>query len=458
MRLLVSLPLFALASSLAHAQETYTIQLKLDPGVGKTVTSRSHDVSTGSMKFFDADGKLLAEHKKEGSEDSYRLTVLEADKDGQPTKFVRVYDKANEKEDGKTKTFSYQGRTVLFEKVDGKFRLGVAGEPALDGKDVEKLLKKANKKGAADGLLRNLPPSKPVKVGDSWNVPVKPVADSMDDMPVDVKDSTITAKLVKVYPKGKSQFGSFEVELKMVLKGEVEDEGAVMKFDSDTTLSASLTVDAAIDASTTERKELGTMAMKGEGKMTAGGMNLRMVFDMKGKGGEEVSAETDDPKARILPKVVFAAGPGEWTVFKHKEFAFEAKFPGTPETKSSTKNGNTTTEFGVQADEKRIWYAVTITEYPADKVKLDAAAVYANLKKVPNIKESADIKIAGLPAVELKQDVKQAKTVHVTQRVLVVGQRMYQLLVVVEEGRKADAKEFFDSFKLDVKAATKKDD
>jgi hypothetical protein len=201
------------------------------------------------------------------------------------------------------------------------------------------------------------------------------------------------------------------------------------------------------------------MAMKGEGKMTTAGMNLRIEFDMSGTGGDEVSAEIDDPKARVAPKVTFAATPGEWAEFKQTDHAFKAKFPGAVEKKSNTsKDGVVTTEYGVQLDSGRVYYAVTVSEYPAYKFKIDPAAAYGNLKKQPGVKESSDIKIGGVAAVELKQDIKKGATIQLTQRVVIVGQRMYQLLVVNEEGRKADGKQFFDSFELDVKALPKKDD
>lgn len=446
------------AISLAHAQETHTIKLKIDADLGKTINFRTHDVSTGSMKFFDADNKQIGEEKKEGAETSYRLTTLERDKNGKPTKFIRVYDKAFEKEAGKTNAFSYQGRTVLFEKVGDKFRVGVVGEPPLAAKDVGKLIKDVSKKGDSNALLRNLSPGKAVKVGDSWSVPVKPVAESMEDMPADLAKSKITAKLEKVYTKGKSKFATFDVDLKFFLTSRKDDDGTIT-FNDGAMLTAKMKVDIAIDGSSTERTELGTMAMKGEGKMSTGGMNLRIEFNMSGDGGDEISAETDDPKARVVPKVVFAPTPGDWTEFKQKDHAFEAKFPGVPEKKSETnKEGVTTTEYGVQLESGRVYYAVTVSDYPADKFKLDAAAAYANLKKQPNVKESSDIKIGGIAAVELKQDIKKKSTIHLTQRVVIVGQRMYQLLVVTEEGRKADAKQFFDSFQLDAKALPKKDD
>jgi hypothetical protein len=441
------------------AQDSYTIKLKLDMDVGKSVDYRSSSTGTGSIKFFDLDGKLLLESTRESEETTYRLTVLERDKAGKATRFIRVYDKANELEDGKAKTFSYAGRTLYFEKVGDKFRIGVVGAPPLDAKDIAQLHKKLDKKSDSEPLLRHLSPGKPVKVGDSWSVPVKPVAEAMDDMPADVEKSKITATLVKVYKKGKSQFATFEIKMNMVLAGKIDKDGESMAFDKPGTLTADMMVDAAIDGSTTERKEGGTIAIRGEAMMTTAGNRLRAVFDMKGTGSDEKSAEIDDAKARTVPKVTFAAAPGEWAEFKQKDHAFAARFPGSPDKKAKTDDrGITTTEYSVEIDSRRVYYAVIVSEYPADKFKLDAATVYGNLKKTPGLKESSDIRLAGLAGVEMKQEVKKETTVHVTQRIVIVGQRMYQLMVVAAEGRAADGKQFFESFKLDEMPPVKKKD
>lgn len=134
MRSIISVMFVFLTAPFGHAQDKHSIKFKIDTDVGKRITYRSFDISTGSMKFFRADGKLVSEHKNERSETSYRTTVFERDKDGTATKFVRAYDKALKKESGNTKTLSYRGRTLLFEKRDGKFRIGVIDEPPLDAK------------------------------------------------------------------------------------------------------------------------------------------------------------------------------------------------------------------------------------------------------------------------------------------------------------------------------------
>ena len=59
--------------------------------------------------------------------------------------------------------------------------------------------------------------------------------------------------------------------------------------------------------------------------------------------------------------------------------------------------------------------------------------------------------------VELKQDIKTMVVLHLTHRVVIVGQRMYQMILTTADGRKSDATQFFDSLQLD-ETARKKDD
>jgi hypothetical protein len=437
---------FAVACS---ADDSFTIKLKLNPDVGKTVTYRSVSKDTGSMKFFDAEDKLLNETKKEGDDVVYHTTILERDKDGKATRYLRTYERSIEKENGKTTTLSHQGRTVLIEKVDGKFRVGLVGEPPLDPKDAQKLIKRANRKTDSDGMIRALAAGKPVKVGDSWPIPIKAVVDSLEEMIADHAKSTATAKLVKVYMKDKSQFGTFETVLKLVVTG-MEEDGLSMTFDPPAVFEATLITDIAIDASTTERTEKGTMSIKGEGHMKVGATKFRVVFDVTGNGGDENSGERDDPKARVVPKVSFLAAPGEWTAFRPKEGGFKAMFPGAVKEKSSTdKNGIKTTEYSVELGGGREFYSITVAEFPADKIKLNPATVYGNLRKGKDIKSATDIKMSGLPALEMTQEVKKVVAYRVTHRVVVVGSTMYQIMVTAEETAKPDMKKFFDGFQLD---------
>src|SRR5215218_7283107 len=179
MRFLLSLLL--LASPALADDDPVTIKLKLHPEPGRAVTTNSRHVDRGSTRIEGADGKLIAEVKPGGSETVETTTVLEADKDGVPTQYLRTYEKATETENSKTKTFTYQGRTLLYEKgKDGKVRVGVAGAGDLDPKDAEKLVERANKPSESEALMRQFAPKKPVKVGDWWPLDLKLVAAAME--------------------------------------------------------------------------------------------------------------------------------------------------------------------------------------------------------------------------------------------------------------------------------------
>jgi hypothetical protein len=390
------------------------------------------------------------EVKKEGEDEVYHATYLTRDKNGKATRYLRRYDTAVERENGKTNTLTYQGRTLLFEKLDDKTRVGVAGEAPLDGKDAQKLVKNANRKTDSDAMIRALDSGKPVKIGDSWSIPIKAVMDTLDDTVADHTKSTATARLVKVYTKGKSQFGTFETAVKLFVTGMSEGEGLKMTFDPPAVFEATVTTDLSIDGSTTERTEKGLMSIKGDGQVMAGAVKFRAVFNTKSEGADQLSAERDDPKARVVPKVTFLAAPGEWRAFRPKDGGFKAMFPGAVKEKSSTdKNGIKTTEYSVEFGGGREFYSITVAEFPPDKIKLNPATVYGNLRKGKDIKSATDIKMSGLPALEMTQVVKKTVVYNVTHRVVVVGSTMYQVIVTAEESAKPDVKKFFDEFKLD---------
>jgi hypothetical protein len=89
MRIVLSL-CFALAGSAVFAEDGYTIKLKEKTDLGKSTTSRSISKNAGSMKMFDADGKLLFEKEGGGSEYEWRTTVLETDTKGEIKKWLFV--------------------------------------------------------------------------------------------------------------------------------------------------------------------------------------------------------------------------------------------------------------------------------------------------------------------------------------------------------------------------------
>jgi hypothetical protein len=446
----VSLPLFA-------ADETHVIKFKYDVDTGRTIQFRSADVETGSMRAFDAEGKKTFEASKEGGEISYRSTVLERDKEGKVTKYVRVYEKANEKEDGKVKTFSYEGKTILYEKIDGKFRIGVVGDNALDSKDSAKLIKDANGKSESEALFRNLPPAKPIKIGDSWAVPVKPVAEAMDDAVVDLKKSSITAKLTKTYAKDKAKWGTFEIAMKLSIN-EMSEDGMKITFDPPAKFEVNVTIDAAIDGSSVERKEVGKLVLKAEGHLHVGDMKTRIEFDVKGTGTDEQSAEFYDPKAREVPKVQFIAGPNDWTEFKPKDASFQLKFPGTPKEKTKKGEGFTETQYASEVEGGVIIYSIAITDFE-DPSKIDPAAVLkAAVASLKNVKSQKDITVNGHPGAEIvyEQEASGFKF-DVSRQIIMVNRRAFEVSTVAVKGKKAETEKFFKSLQVLVKPM-KKDD
>jgi hypothetical protein len=166
------------------AEQKYSIKLKTYPEAGKTVTVRDTDKDTGSVKFFDPDGKLVNEVKPKIREKVYSITVLARKKSDAPAeKFTRVYEKATETENGKSKTLSYQGRTVVFELKEGKYWVGVVGKPPLDEKDLDEFIEKANHYPSGDADFdKAMMPAKPVTVGDRWTADPKPFEDVLRDI------------------------------------------------------------------------------------------------------------------------------------------------------------------------------------------------------------------------------------------------------------------------------------
>jgi hypothetical protein len=229
-----------------RAEDTYTIKLKHGPDVGKTVTVKYTETVTHSDKVTDPDGKVIEDGKKHTItfEDVYTETVLE--KGGKvPNKFKRTHEKATRTVDGKTETRSYQGRTLVFEKKDGKFAVTPEGDKPLSKEDLEGLTRKAND-NSGGGLEDALLPAKPVKVGDAWKIEGKRIAEAFPDLDPDVEKSAGEGKLTKVYQKDGHQFGTIvltvKVQVTKVPKGGVT-------FDKPPVLELKLTADAVIDGS-----------------------------------------------------------------------------------------------------------------------------------------------------------------------------------------------------------------
>ncbi|MFO0826235.1 MAG: hypothetical protein U0792_24470 [Gemmataceae bacterium] len=201
----------------ARAEEKYDLKLKYQADVGKSVVVKTTGDDQGGWRVFDADGKLLRTIGGTKRVTNYTLTVFSRDKSIET--WSRAYDTANKTEDGKTKTFSYQKRTVLFERKDEVTRAGVVGKPPLDTEDLNKLIDRANEKGpTTEEWVRAILPRGPVAVGETWDVDPVIASKTPADFEVERKGAKGTATLKKVYMRDGTRFGVIQLDLKLGLK------------------------------------------------------------------------------------------------------------------------------------------------------------------------------------------------------------------------------------------------
>ena len=270
--------LAALALMAAGARaETYTIKLKDSADVGKSMVVKDTDTKTELTKVRDADGNLVKDVKHtETTNEEYTETVLA--KEGRlPTRYKRTYDKATRTLEGKTTPLSYEGRTILFEKKDDKFLVRPEGDKPVDRKDLEQLTRKANQR--EDHLVDVLLPRKPVAVEDTWKIDGKDFATGPG---LDPATSGGEAKLVKVYKKGDSLYGQIVITLKVGFKPAKD-----AKFEKAPVLETKLTLDTAIDGSSTA----GTLK-------SSGGVGYVLIDERGGKkmkieSRQELSGKTE---------------------------------------------------------------------------------------------------------------------------------------------------------------------
>jgi hypothetical protein len=433
--------------------QTYTIKLKTYPEAGMTVTVRDSYKETGSTKFTDLDGKLLNEVKPKSREEVYTQTILKRTKSDAPAeKFKRTYEKAVGTEDGKSATRSYQGRTVVFERRQGKYWLGVVGKPPLEKKDSDHLLEDVNDSGpkSAEGD-KAITPDKPVAVGDRWPVNPKFLGSLFGGSLLDAEATQGEASLVKVYTKGKSQFGVIEITVKFAMKG----FWPALKLDPPAVLEAKATIDTAIDGSSVARTESFTATTKGKSVLLQEGQKKgRLETNASVSGRTEHSEERDDPKELTVPAMEFIKPSGIWSEFTSKEGRFSASFPGEPQIKSTKDDqGDTTTYHTVEREQGMIAYSVVYTVYANANPKAEAKTVLQAMANglAKDTKEKKDIKLNGHPGLELLRDFEQnGMKMIINQRIYYLDGRLFQAMVVsaIVAKDKAEVSKFLDSFKL----------
>jgi len=440
--------------------QTYTIKLKTYADEGKSVTYRNVEEESGITKFLDADGKVVNEIKPKTTNTVYTETILSRGTgDGRAAKYVRVYEKATETQEGKARALSHQGRTVVFERKEGDYRIGVVGTPALATEDLEKLIEKANDapNNERDGD-KAITPKKAVAVGETWKVEIKAIALLMKDYEFDMKSSQAEAKLVKVFQRGTTQFGVIELTLDLT----ITEYAKLIKFEKPLTMKLAATMERAIDGSSLASKTTTKIRIKGTGTLENGGKKYTAIMEGESTGQSDDSEEFDDPKARKVPAVKFTGPNGDWSEFTSKEGQFSASFPGKPklETEKIEKTGGETVTLSVERDEGRIVYAVVYLDSgKQDPKKLLTAFVD---RFAADTTKKTDVMLNGHAGIELVRTIKAKSggTFAMTQLIYVTDDRVYQVMATAADSakEKLEVRKFLDSFKLTTKAEPKKDD
>ncbi len=439
----------------AAPEVRYSIKLKLYPDLGQSMVVRKSSKEGGTMKFFDMQGKPQDEPKPATKEIVYTETTLEKG-DTAPTKFKRVYETSSQaKGDEPSKPFSEQGRTVLFELTDGKFRVGVVGKPPLDAGDHSTFVEKANQPTEQTLLIQHLAPSAAVKVGDSWKLDIKKIASLCKSGQINPDKSTAQAKLVKVYTKDNRQCGEIELKAQLFMEG---SEG-VLRIDPPLLEDTTLTLDGVIDGTSTLLTITELQVVTGKGKMYQEQEVLgTFEADIHATRREEYSAEKADPNGRDIPVVEFPSDTHEWKEFASKEGRFSANFPTEPtvESKKDAK-GDVTVTTQSTTENGAIAFFVIYSDVMGDFSIVNAKEILkqsANAAKA-DPKSYKEVPLNGYPGLEFVAEIEKPDTkVLMKTRLYLVKNRLYQVIAAAEQSKKdkAEFDKFLDSFRLSEKA------
>jgi hypothetical protein len=433
--------------------QTYVIKFKTYPATGMTVTIRDTSKEGGSIKPLDQGDKPVNEIKPKTRELAYTQTILEREAGDAPAKkYKRSYEKATETEGGKTQKKSYQGRTLVFERKEGEIRAGVVGTPPLEDEDLDELIDKLNDRSSNPAEEdKALIPAKAVGVGERWAIDPKVIGSFLKDCDLDPKASRAEAKLLKVYTKNGSQFGVIEIDMKLAVRGMLKR----IKFDPPALFEVNGTIDTAIDASSTARKETFAGTIKGKASVAQDGKTRAIEMVVQISGQQERSEEKDDPEARQAPAVKLVGPGGEWTEFTSKDNRFSATFPGKPEVKTTEDLPNERTTTNVMATRAKgaISYSVIYTDYARADPKADPKTVLKSVAAIhaKSTKSKKDIELNGIPGVELACKLDQGGAIlDMAYRAFYLRGRLYQVMVISDPivKEKVQATRFLDSFKL----------
>jgi hypothetical protein len=222
------------------ADEAYIIKIK-EVNKGDEFLVDRRETEQTHVQVLDPDGKALQDKEDKNSTTFvFRETVLDKPEgQGRATRLRRHYEKAQVTKNEVFQALPYQGKTLLIERKDGKYRFQIEGGEVLTGKDAEALDEEFTKDNDREEreFMKALFPSKAVRVNDSWKFDPQLILKSLEkelkgEVAVETAKPLAMGKLLKAYKKDGQQFGVFEFRLELPLKGKLpldKDNKAVLQ-------------------------------------------------------------------------------------------------------------------------------------------------------------------------------------------------------------------------------------
>jgi hypothetical protein len=207
--------------------DSYIITIKKS-AQGDVTKQDREETDQASFKREEVGGKVLQDRKESRTVfQSYKETILAKEKGKKATKLRREYTKAVVKIGDKEITLPFEGKSVLIEKKDGKYRFMIENGKELAGKDAELLNREFNKgdDGDDEDLEKAFLPSKPVKEGETWKIDAPVITKAFEKgatqpLPMDKDNTKGEGKLVRAYKDGDRQYADMDIDIIIPLKGD----------------------------------------------------------------------------------------------------------------------------------------------------------------------------------------------------------------------------------------------
>jgi hypothetical protein len=247
------------------AQEAVTVKLKMR-GEGESILVAKTSTSTAMIKITDGEKALRDLNETETEAVEFRETVQKRDAAKEPTKLERKYTKWQRIKGGKTTDSPLHDKTIIIEKIDGKFNVIFKdGEPVV-GQEATGLQKEFGKKAE---LVKLMLPTTAVKPGESWKLDLPKILKEFakdGDLDIDAAKAVGTGTLLKTHTKDGKTFGVMEFKISVPVIAFGKGLGQY-KFTEPAKMNYGVYVDACIDGTSEAGTTKFSMIVNGSGTL-----------------------------------------------------------------------------------------------------------------------------------------------------------------------------------------------